>query len=156
MHRDVKPANILLSKEGVAKVTDFGLAAIDEQGAPEATLEEGFVGTVRYAAPEAAARFGHIGTVERPLDARSDVYSLGLVLYELVVGEPAFPGSTVFEVLESRAHWVFPSETPFDAYPELRQILERCLADEPDARFQHAGRLAEALRSFLVRREAVI
>jgi len=110
LHRDIKPENILVSRNGYAKLADFGLAKLaesvpDNAGASESatkTLPEGqtgrgaLVGTIRYMSPEQAAG--------KPLDVRSDIFSFGCVLYELLTGRKAFAGVSNLEVLQTILH----------------------------------------------------
>ena len=99
IHRDVKPENIMLRPDGVAKVVDFGLARMLEprgDSMPQATQTGSVMGTPRYMSPEQARG--------DKLDARSDVFSLGAVLFEMVCGRPAFPGSTTAEVFAALLH----------------------------------------------------
>ena len=92
VHRDVKPENIMVRPDGLVKVVDFGLARVSEgQGsAADASRAGALIGTPRYMSPEQARG--------QKLDARTDIFSLGAVLYEMATGEPAFPGATTAEV----------------------------------------------------------
>ena len=137
----------MLTAEGIPKVTDFGLAALIEEGAADATVTEGFTGTLRYASPEAAERRTLMGASDGVIDARSDVYSLGLVFYELLTGKPAFEGSTMIEVETARSQWTLDDVEALNAFPELLAVLRRCLQQDQDSRFQDAGQVAEALTS---------
>ena len=149
-HRDVKPANIMLTKHG-AKLLDFGLAKwrmetllSGSQGAtgPDTRTSPGsVVGTFNYMAPEQAE-----GKLES-VDARSDVFSLGATLYEMVTGRKAFPGASVASVLSG----ILRDDPPpvRDLAPLTPPVLDRlickCLAKNPDDRWQTAEALAEAL-----------
>ena len=94
LHRDIKPENILITEEGTAKLMDFGLAKM--LGQPSITQEGIIVGTVAYVAPEIALGKG--------ADARSDLYSFGAVLYEMVTGKPPFPGEDPVKIIFSHIH----------------------------------------------------
>ncbi len=152
VHRDVKPENVMLRGDGYVKVLDFGLALIrlpdaaarmartDLTAAPtvEAPLtQEGVVlGTVHYMSPEQASG--------RAVDARSDIFSLGSVLYEMVTGQRAFQRGTVMETLAAiidREPEPLPARLP----PELSKLILRCLRKEPERRFQTMADLKVAL-----------
>lgn len=152
LHRDLKPANILLAACGLAplhpKITDFGLARrLDEAGQ---THSGAVLGTPSYMAPEQAA-----GNV-RALDARTDIYALGAILYECLTGRPPFRAATVMETLQQVLHAEPVSvrslqpATPAD----LETICLKCLQKEPARRYPSAQALAEDLARFQ-RREPV-
>jgi N-acetylneuraminic acid mutarotase len=128
IHRDVKPSNILVDKAGTAKLADFGISrAVD---VTRVTKASGLLGTPAYLAPEG------------PIDARSDLYSLGVVAFELLAGSPPFEGGTYHEVLV--AHIRNPpdlSKVPVEARP----IVSWLLAKEPNARAQSARQLIRVL-----------
>jgi CRP-like cAMP-binding protein len=139
VHRDVKPSNILLRADGRPVLTDFGLAAAlrDEMSARRLTPPGALVGTADYLAPEVIAGHGVHG--------RADIYSLGVVLYEMLAGYVPFAGRDPFQML--RAHLeepvpALPSEIP----PAVRAIVARALEKEPDDRFPTAAEFAAALR----------
>jgi eukaryotic-like serine/threonine-protein kinase len=142
VHRDVKPENILLTKDGDTLVADFGIGrALGGSGAEERLTETGIVvGTPAYMSPEQAAG-------ERELDGRTDVYSLGVVLYEMLAGEPPFTGATAQAITARRL-----TETPRPLRPvresvpqELDQLVMRALARAPADRPITAAAFAEAL-----------
>ena len=145
VHRDVKPSNVFLTSDGRVKVLDFGIATLDDSvgfsaGARDLTEPQAIVGTAGYLAPEQIRR--------ETADARSDIFSLGCVLYEMVTGRRAFPGDTPPEALVAtlRADPRDPSDLVSGLPPELRRLILRCLEKRADRRFQTAADLGFALR----------
>ena len=136
IHRDVKPSNILLTDDGSALLTDFGVAlALDD---PALTQPGRTVGTPTYMAPEQAAGVS-------PLDGRADVYSLGVVLYQMVTGRAPFVGNTP-QVLHAHVYDPPPSpSTLADVSPPLEAIIMQALAKDPTHRFQTGADMAAAL-----------
>jgi serine/threonine protein kinase len=145
VHRDVKPSNLLLSPAGRLSLTDFGLARVLEQ--PGMTLSGEFVGTPAYMSPEQIT----VGRI--PLDHRTDIYSLGATLYELLTLEPPFTGKSREQVLaqivqkEPKPPRRIQKRVPVD----LETICLKCLDKDPDRRYQTAGQLAEDLRRYVNR-----
>ena len=144
VHRDLKPSNILVDEAGQPCVTDFGLAKILESGG-NSTKTGAIVGTPSYMAPEqAAGRASAVGP-------RSDVYSLGAILYELIVGRPPFrsenPMETLVQVLEGEPPR--PSAYRPGLPAALESICLKCLEKDPAGRYPTAAALAEDLERFL-------
>jgi eukaryotic-like serine/threonine-protein kinase len=140
IHRDIKPENILLH-EGEAMVADFGIALAAQAAGGERLTQTGLmVGTPEYMSPEQAAG-------ERALDARSDVYSLGCVLYELLAGEPPHTGATARIVIAKRFTQPAPRVRRLRpaVSPAVEQALVRALAGDPGDRFPTAAAFADAL-----------
>jgi hypothetical protein len=145
LHRDIKPANILVAKNGYAKLADFGLAKLTESPEGDATrsLTEGHtrpgvvIGTVAYMSPEQAS-----GT---PLDARSDIFSFGVVLYELLAGQRPFVGATELEVLKTIIHGQ-PEPLSADVPQPLRGVVEKALEKDPAERYQSMREMVVDLR----------
>ena len=142
VHRDLKSANIVITPEGRAKVLDFGLAhratrdEIDEmtRSVAEPSASGSVSGTLHYMPPEVLRG--------QAADARSDIWSLGVVLYEAATGQHPFSGRTGFEVSEAILR---ESPAPFRVPPGLRRVIELCLAKEPGERYQRAGEIRAAL-----------
>ncbi|MEZ6061459.1 MAG: protein kinase [Planctomycetaceae bacterium] len=140
LHRDVKPSNILLDLRGKAWITDFGLAKAED--AADVTHSGDIVGTLRYMAPE---RF------EGWADRRSDVYSLGLTLYELATLQPAFGTGDRAQLIQNIRDAAPPMPRTIDARipPDLETIILTAIHAEPAQRYRTAGLLAEDLERFL-------
>jgi serine/threonine-protein kinase len=147
LHRDLKPSNIMLTELPIdgehAKVLDFGVAETLEPPTDEQlqiTHDGMFVGTPRYAAPEQIRG--------EQLSPRTDVYALGLLMWEAVTGEPAVPTTEFQECCRhhlSESAWELPDE--LDMPTKLRETIERCLRKDPDRRFGSCAEVAEALDS---------
>jgi len=138
VHRDVKPGNVLVPRTGLVKVTDFGIAKAI--GAADMTRTGTVVGTARYLSPEQVRGM--------PADPRSDVYALGLVLYEMLAGQPAFTGET--EIATASARLAGPPPTLGSLRPglssDLVDVVDAALEPDPDRRIESARALGEALR----------
>lgn len=140
LHRDIKPANLLLDTRGTVWVSDFGLAK--EEGSDELTTQGDFVGTLRYMPPE---RF------QGRSDPRSDVYGLGLTLYEMLTLRPAFAASDRVRFVERVQNEEPPRPRKVDAHIplDLETIVLKAIAKEPARRYPTADAMAEDLRQFL-------
>lgn len=148
IHRDIKPDNILIDAiDGRALVTDFGIAraATDSGDTPRLTATGMAIGTPAYMSPEQASG-------DRDLDARSDLYSLGIVAYQMLVGEPPFVGNTTPALLVKHlAEMPVPVDRRrHDVPPDLARIVMRLLEKSPDQRFQTANEMLQAMKSGVV------
>jgi eukaryotic-like serine/threonine-protein kinase len=144
VHRDIKPENIMLRPDGLVKVVDFGLARMDveAEGEPSGgrTIPGVIMGTPRYMSPEQARG--------RPLDSRTDIFSLGAVLYEMVVGRPRFAGESTAEVFASLLSVAADSEEPALEHlpPDVKPILRKALEKDRDRRYQTIDAFGHDLR----------
>jgi serine/threonine-protein kinase len=139
IHRDLKPANIFVTRSGI-KLLDFGLATTAQTfAAPDATttsadLTDHVVGTAAYMSPEQATG--------KPVDARSDIFSFGVVLYEAIGGRRAFSGNTIVETIAAVLHEDPP---PLDVSADVCTLIQRCLAKDPADRFQTMDEVMAAI-----------
>jgi serine/threonine protein kinase/Tfp pilus assembly protein PilF len=136
LHRDLKPGNILVTAKGTAKLLDFGLAKLMTDSDSEATktIEGAVMGTAAYMSPEQAQG--------KSLDERSDIFSFGTVLYEMLSGTRAFSGSSMLDTLNSVVR-----DDPAPLQSPASDIVKRCLAKEPAQRFQSIAEVKAALES---------
>ena len=142
IHRDIKPGNVMLTQTGQVKVMDFGIARALASGASTMTQTSAVIGTAQYLSPEQARG--------EPVDARSDVYATGCVLYELLCGHPPFVGDSPVSVAYQhvREDAKPPSESNRDVTPPIDAIVLKALAKNPLNRYQSAGEMrADLLRA---------
>lgn len=147
IHRDLKPENLFLTRAHprwggtCVKILDFGIAKLLDAPAREITFAGQLVGTPEYMSPEQCRGL--------PVDHRADIYALGAIVYEMVSGEVPFSGESVFAILERQLRDVAPrlvlAAHPLAVPAELDRIVARCLAKDPDERFESMDALAEAL-----------
>lgn len=136
IHRDISPANVFLTAGGTVKIIDFGLAKaatdlrLTREGSP--------VGAAHYMSPEQIRG-------AQDIDARTDIYSCGVVLYELLTGKRPFEGDNAFDIM--KAHTEQPPPLPALKNPQLSEVLLRALAKKPDARFQSADAFLQTLQN---------
>ena len=138
VHRDVKPGNVLLASDGRTKLVDFGIAHSLAESAERLTMTGTVVGTMSAMAPEQL--------LGGPITPRTDLYGIGVVLYEALTGRPPYPGGSPVALAEAQRAGPPPLE---GIDPTLAGIVAACLAVEPENRPLHAGALAVALRSWL-------
>ena len=136
LHRDLKPANILVTAKGTVKLLDFGLAKsiVDSDSDVTKTIEGTVLGTAAYMSPEQAEG--------KPLDERSDLFSFGAVLYEMLSGNRAFRGNSPATVLSAVLR---DDPAPLQAPPALKRIVMRCLKKQPAERYQTMAEVKTAL-----------
>jgi serine/threonine-protein kinase len=159
VHRDIKPENIMLRPDGYVKVLDFGVAKLAEQEAPVTMPKDealllvetnlgSILGTVRYMSPEQTCR--------TPVDKRTDIWSLGVLLYEMLTGHAPFTGDTAREVMSSILEKEPPPLTRYGARipAELQQIISQTLRKDRDQRYQSTPELLQALKHLRCKLEA--
>ncbi|KAG1694980.1 putative serine/threonine-protein kinase Sps1 [Nymphon striatum] len=136
IHRDIKPGNILFREDDTAVITDFGIAKLQDTSG-ELTRMGYTMGTVQYMSPEQA--------VTTDLDHRSDIYSLGLVFYEMLTGKKAFKAESTIQAIHQHTT-VAPPELPSE-YGFLQPTIDKVLSKEPDDRYQTVGEFVEAVKN---------
>jgi predicted Ser/Thr protein kinase len=139
VHRDIKPANIMILESGLVKVTDFGIAKMMSMGMTQAGQ---ILGTPNYMSPEQVKG--------RSVDGRSDIFSLGVILYELVTGEKPFGGQNITTVIYKiiNENPISPRELDATIPVGLSYVIQKALAKNPDERYQTCRELAEDLRNY--------
>jgi serine/threonine protein kinase len=139
VHRDIKPSNIMLGPDGQIKITDFGIAHIEDPSAPQQTRAGEVLGTPAYMSPEQV--------LGKPVDGRSDIYSLGGILYELSTGARPFRGENLAAIFMAVTQETPPEPARLrpSISSELSRIIMKCLGKSPEERFQTGKELAEAL-----------
>ncbi|HID65083.1 MAG TPA: serine/threonine-protein kinase, partial [Anaerolineae bacterium] len=143
LHRDIKPSNIMLTPEGGIFLTDFGLARMAQSG--ESTLSQDMmIGTPQYMSPEQAKG--------EKVDERTDIYSLGVVLFEMLTGRVPFSADTPYAVVHDHIYTPLPLPTTIkpDIYPGLERVVLKALAKNKDDRYQKVTELAKAFEEAVV------
>jgi serine/threonine-protein kinase len=140
VHRDIKPANIMLTADDTVKVTDFGTAKILQFGTMQQTAH--VMGTPSYMSPEQVKG--------RAVDGRSDIFSLGVLLYEMVTGEKPFPGQNITTVIYKIVNEepVPPRQIDPSIHPGISAVVMKALAKEPEVRYQSCREMLEDLRNY--------
>ena len=140
IHRDIKPANLMLTADDTVKVTDFGTAKILQFGTVQQTAH--VMGTPSYMSPEQVKG--------RAVDGRSDIFSLGVMLYEMVTGEKPFPGQNITTVIYKIVNEdpVPPRQINPSIHPGISAVVMRALEKEPDQRYQNCREMLEDLRNY--------
>jgi serine/threonine protein kinase len=140
VHRDIKPANLMLTGDDTVKVTDFGTAKILQFGTVQQTAH--VMGTPSYMSPEQVKG--------KAVDGRSDIFSLGVMLYEMVTGEKPFPGQNITTVIYKIVNEepVPPKQVDPAIHPGISAVVMRALAKDPDARYQSCREMLEDLRNY--------
>ena len=140
VHRDIKPANLMLTADDTVKVTDFGTAKILQFGTVQQTAH--VMGTPSYMSPEQVKG--------RAVDGRSDIFSLGVMLYEMVTGEKPFPGQNITTVIYKIVNEdpVPPRQIDPSIHPGISAVIMKALVKDPDARYQSCREMLEELRNY--------
>src|SRR5437868_7227949 len=138
VHRDIKPGNVMLAGHGVVKITDFGIARAGEA----MTITGQVVGTPNYMSPEQV--------LGKPLDGRSDLFSVGVMLYEMITGERPFEGQSITTIMYKIVHEtpIPPRKLDSTIHPGLSAVIEKSLAKAAEDRFPNGAELARALQNY--------
>jgi serine/threonine-protein kinase len=142
VHRDLKPPNILINDQGMVKIVDFGVAAVTSDMSTRLTRVGTIIGTPTYMAPEQVR--------SRDIDARTDIYSLGVIMYEIFTGRPPYMGdemAVLFQHVEGNP--VPPRQTNPDLPPALEEMILKAMAADPDQRFQSVDELRKNLMGLI-------
>src|SRR5579862_6762988 len=139
VHRDIKPANLMLTSDDTVKITDFGTAKILQFGTAQTAH---VMGTPSYMSPEQVKG--------KPVDGRSDIFSLGVILYELMTGEKPFPGQNITTVIYKiiNEEPIPPRSLDSSIHPGLSAVITHALAKDPAARYQNCHEFLDALKSY--------
>ncbi|HZC66224.1 MAG TPA: protein kinase [Candidatus Dormibacteraeota bacterium] len=140
VHRDIKPANLMLTPDDTVKVTDFGTAKILQMGTVQQTTH--VMGTPSYMSPEQVKG--------RPVDGRSDIFSLGVMLYEMVTGEKPFPGQNITTVIYKIVNEdpIPPRQLDPAIHPGISTVIMKALLKEPEERYQSCREMLDDLRAY--------
>jgi eukaryotic-like serine/threonine-protein kinase len=144
IHRDIKPANLMITDSGLVKIMDFGIARA--RGSQRLTRDGGMVGTLPYMAPEQLRGEGG--------DERSDLYSLAIVLYEMLAGHVPFAAATDYALMQAQIHARPPRLHVPDLSADVQSALLQALAKNPERRFSSVQAFSDALRAPALRHEA--
>ncbi len=148
VHRDIKPSNIILTPDGLAKLTDFGIARIEDPSALHQTQAGEILGTPVYMSPEQV--------MGRPVDGRSDLYSLGVILYEMAMGKKPFNGESLAAVFSSIVQDTPPEPIIPDSplAPRLSALIVKAISKRVEDRFATGREMAQQLKACLQRRRS--
>ena len=148
VHRDIKPSNIIIDRGGNAKITDFGIAHIEDPTITQQTIPGEILGTPLYMSPEQV--------MSKPVDGRSDLYSLGVLLYEMTTGTSPFKGDNFASIFQAILQDTPPapelSDNPMSR--NLATLIMKSLSKDPDQRFQTGLEMAQQLKACLQRRQS--
>jgi len=147
IHRDIHPGNIIIDNNGNVKVTDFGIARATEK---DSRTKSGIIGTPRYLAPERIK--------SNVTDRRSDIYSIGIVFYEMLTGQTPFDDESDYRILEKhmKEKPEKPSAVRQGVPPEFERIILKCLEKKRDDRYSNCGELAALLKKVIISRKAKV
>ena len=148
VHRDIKPSNIIIDPDGNAKITDFGIARIEDPTITQQTVPGEILGTPLYMSPEQV--------MSSPVDGRSDLYSLGVILYEMTTGKSPFKGDNLPSIFQAILQDTPPAPELNDSpmSQKLSNLIMKCLSKDPADRFQSGLEMAQPLKACLQRRQS--